>query len=322
MTTTRRARPPGQESADALSLQTKKAGLMLFIVTFVWGSGFVVSQFALDAGMTPMQLVAGRFTVAAVVLDLIFFKKCKSIKKAELLAGCFIGIWLFAGMVFQTFGLQHSSPSVNAFVTSTYVIMIPFLYWALFQKKPDRYTVFAGLLTVVGVSLISINGKMEFGLGVVLTVICAVAYAAQVSSIDLLTKRYDPVTLTLGMVNLTAILSIITAAVMAFVFHDLPELNRESVICVVYLGLFATALGFVCQNIGQKYTSAAKASVIFSTESVFGCILSVLVYHEALSLRMLTGCVVIFVAILLSETKFEFLKHSTMLGGLPDGKKR
>ena len=77
---------------------------------------------------------------------------------------------------------------------------------------------------------------------------------------------------------------------------------------VLYLALACTALSLLLQNVGQKYTNPSSASLILSLESVFGVLFGVFFFHEILNLRLITGFVLIFVAIVISETELSFLK--------------
>ena len=77
---------------------------------------------------------------------------------------------------------------------------------------------------------------------------------------------------------------------------------------LLYLGIASTMVGFLLQNIGQKYTEPSTAALLLSMESVFGVLFSVLMLGEVLSVRMAYGCILIFVAIIISETKLEFLQ--------------
>ena len=61
------------------------------------------------------------------------------------------------------------------------------------------------------------------------------------------------------------------------------------------------------QSIGLKNTSASSASIILSLESVFGVIFSILIYHEQITLKLGIGFLLIFIAVIISETKLSFL---------------
>ena len=54
--------------------------------------------------------------------------------------------------------------------------------------------------------------------------------------------------------------------------------------------------------------SSSAASIILTLEAVVGALFSVAFYGEVLTLQVLIGFVVIFVAVFLSETKLSFLK--------------
>ena len=77
---------------------------------------------------------------------------------------------------------------------------------------------------------------------------------------------------------------------------------------IAYLCFMCTGVCFLLQTIGQKHTPPQTASIILTLESVFGTLLSVLFYHERLSFKTAAGFVLIFVAVLISETKLSFLK--------------
>jgi drug/metabolite transporter (DMT)-like permease len=67
-------------------------------------------------------------------------------------------------------------------------------------------------------------------------------------------------------------------------------------------------LCFTLQNVGLKYVQSSLASLFLSFESVFGVLFSTIFLHEKVTLKMGIGCALIFLAVVLAETKFEFLK--------------
>lgn len=90
------------------------------------------------------------------------------------------------------------------------------------------------------------------------------------------------------------------------------EISWASMGAILYLALGCTALGLLLQIVGQKYTHPAAASVIMSLESVFGVFFSVILYGEKLTVRLALGFLLIFMAIIISETKLDFLKRRAM----------
>ena len=58
------------------SVLKKLAKPMLILAPIIWGSSFVVMKHSLDS-FTPFYLLAFRFTAAAIVLGLVFWKSWK-----------------------------------------------------------------------------------------------------------------------------------------------------------------------------------------------------------------------------------------------------
>lgn len=102
---------------------------MLILAPIIWGSSFVVMKHSLDS-FTPFYLLAFRFTAAAIVLGLVFWKSWKVMDRQYFKAGAIIGTFLFLAYAFQTFGLDRTTSGKNAFLTAVYCVIVPFLYWA------------------------------------------------------------------------------------------------------------------------------------------------------------------------------------------------
>ena len=81
----------------------------------------------------------------------------------------------------------------------------------------------------------------------------------------------------------------------------------------LYLGIFSTAVAFLLQTICQSKVEQTRSALILSTESLFGTILSVIIFHEILTMRMVLGCMIIFASIIISETKLSFLKKKDLI---------
>ncbi|MGD9474556.1 MAG: EamA family transporter [Eubacteriaceae bacterium] len=81
------------------------ADLTLFVVAFVWGSGFVSSKAALSY-MSPMMLMALRYLIAATHSALNLHKRLRNLSKETLKAGFVIGFFLFSPFATQMIGLQ------------------------------------------------------------------------------------------------------------------------------------------------------------------------------------------------------------------------
>lgn len=276
----------------------------LLLVTIIWGFAFVVVKNSLDY-IPPIYMMAFRFSIAAVVLSIIFFKKFKSMNKATFLHGIGIGIFLALAYAFQTIGCKYTTAGKNAFLTTIYVILVPFLNWLIAKRKPDVYSIIAAILSVIGIGFLSLRGDLTINIGDFLTLICGLCYALHIVYIARYSSQDDPILLTILQLATTAVLSWIFAPIMdgAFPLQGLQE--KGVIISMLYLGLLSTMAAFLLQNICQKYTPPSMTALLMSFESVFGVIFSVIFLHEILTTRSIIGFVLMFAAILISELKPE-----------------
>lgn len=280
------------------------ADLSLLLVAFFWGGGYIAVKNALD-NITPLYIMAGRFTLATVFLLLIFIKKIPSIKKKDLVLGSIEGFFLFAGFVAQTIGLQYTTVGKQAFLTGTNVIMVPFFAWAITKERPDCFSVVAAFLSLIGVGLLTLQEGLSINLGDGLTLICAGFFAAHIVSVGYFAKDSDPIILAIVQLGFVSLASIISA----LIFEPIPlNFNKDAFFAILYLAVFSTMFSFIIQNTAQRYTSSTHVAIILCLESVFGSILAVLILGDNLTLNMILGCLIIFMAIIISETKLKFLK--------------
>ena len=280
---------------------------MLFAAAFIWGSSFFIMKNALDA-MPVQYLLAIRFTMGAVLLALICGKRWKAMTADYLWRGAIIGGCLYLAYSIQTYGLALTTSSKNAFLTAVYCVLVPFFHWAVSRQRPDRYNILAAVLCIAGVGLVSLNGDLTINTGDLLTLLCAVFYALHI----VVTAKVSP-----GKdIALLTVFQFAFAALFAWVGGALTEefpaaaLSRpETLLPLAYLGIMATTVALLFQNVGMVWSDPSSAAVILSLESVFGVLCSVVFYGDPVTGRLLAGFGLIFLAVVCSETKFAFLKQ-------------
>jgi drug/metabolite transporter (DMT)-like permease len=174
------------------------------------------------------------------------------------------------------------------------------------KKKPDVYNIAAAIITIAGIGLVSLNGNFTIRMGDMFTLAGGAAYAFHLVAVAKFGKDKDPILLTI----LQFAYSAVFAWIVALLFEDFPtEWSADTITGLMYLAVLATAVALLLQNVGQKYTNPAPASIILSLESVFGVLFSIVFYHEQITLKVFFGFVFIFMAVILSETKLSFLKN-------------
>ena len=279
--------------------------LGLFVATLIWGSSFFIMKNSVDVFPTFL-LLSIRFTIGFGLLCVAYCHRLKRITFKTLLRGCLLGVLVFLAHTLQTLGLIDTTPGKNAFLTAVYCILVPFLFWMVTKKRPDIYNYLAGVLCLAGIGLVSLTGDLSMGRGDVLTLAGGVLFAGHIVAVAKVSSDEDPVLMTLLQFGVAALCCWILALGTETFPASVPPSAWYG---MIYLAVFSTTIGFLLQNIGQKYTHPAAASIILSLEAVFGVVFSILFYGEVLTPKLVAGFILIFVAILISETKLSFLKH-------------
>lgn len=275
----------------------------LFIAALIWGGSFLIVKNSMDM-IQPHMLLAIRFTIGCLLLSIVFYKRLKALTKDYFIKGGILGACLFAAYSLQTIGILDTTPGKNAFLTAIYCVLVPFFYWIVDRKRPDRYNLLAAGITLLGIGLVSMNVDFSIGIGDTLTLISGVVFAVHLVAVAKISKTKDPILLTILQFGYAAVFSWIVG----LLFEEFPvSWNMQMLGGLLYLSVFATAVALLLQNVGQKYTNPAPAAIILSLESVFGVMFSILFYGEELTLRLFFGFLLIFIAVIISETKLSFL---------------
>lgn len=278
--------------------------LALLLAAMIWGSAFFVMKNAVDVIPTWM-LLGIRFTMGAMVLGAVFFRRLRKLRASTWLRGAALGVLLCAAYGVQTFGLMETTPGKNAFLTTVYCILVPFLGWAALGKRPTGYNALAAALCLGGIGLVSLTGDFSIGRGDLLTLVSGVIYAAHILALGRFSRGEDTALLTLTQFAAAALMAWICSLATETAPAALPDGAMAE---LVYLGVFSTALALLMQSVGQKITPPAPAAILLSLESVFGVLFSVLFYGEVVTPRLGAGFALIFLAVVVSETQLAFLR--------------
>ena len=147
-------------------------------------------------------------------------------------------------------------------------------------------------------------GSLSMNKGDIYTLFCALFFALHIIALDYFTKIYDTLVLAFLQIIFACLFSIVSAVISGQVNLGI---STGGMLATLYLGIFSTFLAFTIQTAAQKYTSSTKTVVILSTETVFGAVFSILILNEQFTVKLLIGCLFIFTAIIISETKLNFL---------------
>lgn len=287
------------------------AGAGLLCAACIWGFAFVVVKDSLDY-IGPVWMMAFRFSIAAAGLALLFAPRLKKLNGTYWRDGAVLGAFLFTAYAFQTVGCKYTTAGKNAFLTTTYVMIVPLIGWLIYHKRPGWYVFVSAVISVTGIGLLALkkgDGSLfSMNFGDILTLVCGLFYALHIIYVEKTNITEDAIVLTVLQFFFAAVFSWITAPFTDGAFPASQLANPRVIGSMLYLGLLSTMVAFVLQNVGLKYVQSSLASLFLSFESVFGVLFSTLVLHEQLTPRMIIGCILIFFAVVLAETRFDFRK--------------
>jgi drug/metabolite transporter (DMT)-like permease len=285
------------------------AHLLLLIVVFVWGSTFVLVKDALrDA--SPLLFNLLRMTIAFIALAIVNHRQLRQMGRRAVLSGLIVGLFLAAGYQFQTAGLARTTPAKSAFITGLVVVFVP-LFTIVPAIRPastprPRWTTavgallaFSGLLfltTPPGTSLR--NLFVSIGPGDLLTLACAVAFAAHLLALAHTSHRVPISQLATLQIGVAAVIMAITLPL-----GGRPHLSitPRLIIALAITSLLATAAAFTVQSWSQQHIPSTHTAVLLTLEPVFACLTSFLVLHEHLGRRSLLGAALILAGIAFTE---------------------
>jgi drug/metabolite transporter (DMT)-like permease len=280
---------------------TTLAHLLLLAVVIIWGATFVLIKDALQDA-SPLLFNLLRMTLAFIALAIVNLRQLRSIKRQSIVSGLIVGIFLAAGYQFQTTGLAHTTAAKSALITGLVVVFVP-LFTALPVLRPSgtppqRWTSAVGaILSFSGLLLLTTpagtswqNLFRSIGLGDLLTLFCAIAFAAHLLALAHASRAVPTAQLATLQIGSAALLMAITLPLGG---RPHLALTPRLVTALAITSLLATATAFTIQSWAQQYLPPTHTAILLALEPVFACITAFLVLHEHLGRRSLCGAALI-----------------------------
>ena len=282
-----------------------KGTIYILLATVIWGSTFVAQSAGMDY-IQPFTFLAVRGLLAILfmvpmiyLLDgkerVDFVKKWRDPQLWR--SGILCGIFLFIATALQQIGLVDTSAGKAGFITAMYIVIVPFI-GLFYGKKPGVAPIISVFIAVIGLYLLSCVGVDSINTGDILLIGCAVAFSFQITIVDQNASRVD-------CLRFNCIQSLVAAVVSAIfmIFTETPKLPNilDCWLPLCYAGILSTGVAYSLQVIGQKHLEPTAASLLMSMESVFAVLFGWLLLGESLSQWEGIGCVLVFIAVLLSQ---------------------
>lgn len=272
----------------------------LVIITIIWGGGFVASDIALNE-LSPFEIMSYRFLIASIIMGVFAWRNLKTIRKDEIIYGSILGVALFSGFALQIIGLKYTTPSNNAFLTATNVVMVPFIAYFIGRKKLNKADIIGSFTALIGVGILSLQSNFSIGTGDLFTLLCALGFAFQIYLTGIFGKKIRP-----SILNFLQMFTAFCLSIIGLLFSGSINLSlsKQGFSAIIYLGVVSTALCYFLQTAAQKHVDETKSAIILSMEAVFGTLFSIILLGEKPNLKMVIGGIMILSAVLISELQF------------------
>lgn len=278
-------------------IKIRLAVVALLLVGFVWGAAFVLMKDAIQE-QPYMDFLATRFTLAALAMFLLRPVVAARIAPGDVKYGAIAGVVLAFAFITQTIGLELTTASISGFLTGLYVVLTPLFAWLLLKQKISLKIAIGALLAAIGLAVLSgAATTVEFQIGQIWLIICAVLYAAHILVLGKFGQGRDSYRF--------AMLQIAFVALVTWVFaladgYQAPP-NGSVWFAVVFTALLSTVFAFWVQTWAQTIIEPSRVALLITSEVIFTALLAVGVGQEPLTLTMVVGGSIMVTAMLLVE---------------------
>ena len=311
---------------------------MLFLAASIWGTAFVAQSVGMDY-LGPLSFNGARFLMGiAVLLPVICLNRARqgnfrrqkskaeegqtsrcsgdrrkaggilSIGRETVTGGICCGLVLCAAALLQQYGIQHTSVGKAGFITTLYIILVPFFGIFLKKKIPGKVWVGAGI-AAFGMYLLCMSDTFSLGRGDALVGLCAILFSVHILTIDHFSPRVDGVELSC----IQFLTAGIVGSILALIFEK-PDIRDfvNGMVPLAYAGILSSGVAYTLQVLGQKNTDPTVASLILSLESVVSVLAGWMILDQALTGRELAGCGLVFCAVVLVQLPGKRQIHSSL----------
>lgn len=288
--------------------QQIKSSLILLLTATIWGVAFVAQSVGMEYigpfTFNAIRCVLGGMVLIPVILVLKKKKETgtenqeKEDKKTLWMGGIACGVILCIASNLQQFGIMEASVGKSGFFTALYIVMIPVI-GIFIGKRPGIKLWFCVALAVVGMYLLCMkDGSFTIERADIMLLLCALAFSFHILVVDYFSPKVDGVKMSCIQFFVCGVLSAV-----GMLFTETPDISniQAAWLPLLYAGLLSCGVGYTLQIVGQKGINPVIASLIMSLESVISALAGWVILGQVLSPKEILGCVLMFVAIIITQ---------------------
>jgi len=275
-----------------------KADLLLFMVAIIWGTAFVAQGIAGQYGVA--YLFNGVSFILAGLILIPFIPRGTKISKEQWKWMLIAGVVLCIATATQQVGLLFTKVANASFLTSLYAVFTPFMLWIGFRERPHWVDLVAVTMAGIGAFLLSTAGQFQVQPGDSIELIGSLFWALHFVVLGKFASKFESISFAAGHFIISGFINLI----IGLFVEDISILTSLPLIgAILYRATLSIGIGYTLQVWGQKHTPPTDAALILGLEAVFAVLAAWFVLKQTLLPIQIIGCVVIFVAVLISQLK-------------------
>ncbi len=288
-----------------------QSSALLVLAALIWGTAFVAQSEGMKyvggftfigvryllGGLVLLPVLAVMRKHSPVAGDEVREKEMPEEFGVGIRGGICCGLCLFVATSLQQFGIVYTTVGKSGFITTLYIVIVPIL--GIFSHKKSGLGLWVSvILATAGMYLMCINEGFTIGKGDFLIFLCAIAFSFHILIIDYFSPKANGVLISCVQFFTVGVLGSILMLLM-----EKPEITEilAAWAPIGYAGVLSSGVAYTLQVVAQKKLQPTVASLIMCLESVFSLLAGWLILHERLSVRELTGCALVFAAIILAQ---------------------
>ena len=284
------------------------AFLLLALATLFWAGNWVLGRGLRDV-FEPAALNLWRWLIAALALAPFALPGLRTRLPAIrgsaglLLALSFLGVTLFQCLVYE--GLKTTTAVNAVLLNSSFPAFQLLCSWAIERERPTRRQIAGMLVSLAGILVILARGdpaslaRLEFHAGDALILLAMPVWGVYSVLLRRRPAELDGTTF-LFVISLVSAVLLLPAFALEAV-HTPPRWpGAAGVAAVLYVGLAASVLAFICWNRGVAIVGANAAGFTIHLLPALGTLLAILFLGESFQAFHAVGIATIFAGVVIA----------------------
>jgi len=291
---------------------TNKKNILPFVaatsMAIIFGLTYLFAKIALSVA-TPFELLSFRFLVAFIIMTALIISGLAKIdlrnKPMKLII--FLGLCNpILSNIFDAYGLTQCSSSQAGVISALIPIAVTILAVYILKEIPSGKQVVSITVSILGVVLIILMGKSDVGTSSVFGITFLLLECLVVAIYNVLSRKlrtdFTPFELTYFSIAFSALIFNSISVFSHIRQNNLsayfdPLFNKDFLISILYLGIFASIFAFFLLNYALSKIEASKISVFSNVSTIVSIIGGVLILNENFQYYHIIGSVLILAGV-------------------------